>query len=154
MPKDQQFEQEMIGRLPEPGVVIRNLSGRFLQGRPMSLPFLNFMVDISRATALRPWTCLVLRRHLGPGKFCFLRETIAATLLLHKSMRPNGFASRQFAKVLVSKKGLRDHPHGFAYSLQLQPRRRAKHDIWKPCRYFLSLVCVRGHRQCTARRVG
>jgi hypothetical protein len=51
MPKDQQFEQEMIGRLPEPGVVIRNLSGRFLQGRPMSLPFLNFMVDISRATA-------------------------------------------------------------------------------------------------------
>jgi len=38
----------MIGRLPEPGVVIRNLSGRFLQGRPMSLRFLNFTVDISR----------------------------------------------------------------------------------------------------------
>jgi hypothetical protein len=41
----------MIGRLPEPGAVIRNLNGRVLQGRPMSLPFLNFMVDISRATA-------------------------------------------------------------------------------------------------------
>src|SRR6266508_5510106 len=102
------------------------------------------MVDISRATACGHDRVLRFD-DLGRGKFCFLREMIAATLLPHKSMRPNGFASCQCAKVLVSKKGLRDHPHGFARSPQLQPMRRAKHDIWKPCRYFLSLVRVRGH---------
>src|SRR5262249_58319649 len=90
----------------------------------------------------------------GTREVLLPREMIAATLLPHKSTRPNGFASCQFAKVLVSKKGLRDHPHGFARSPQLQPMRRAKHDTWKPCRYFLSLGRVRGHRQCTTRRVG
>ena len=54
------------------------------------------------------------------------------TLLPHKSMRPTD----SFLRVAPTQRPTTD-----------VPMLRAKHDIWKPCHYFLSLVRVRGHHQ-------